>query len=104
MSDQTPAETSSDQPVDAPDLFQMLTNDYERQIANIVGELRRTADRIERLVTPGPNQKNPGFGNAASMVVSDITNLIPNLGMSGLVRAAAAADVALLHERAKTPL
>lgn len=104
MSDQNPTATPAPEPVDAPDLFQMVVNDYERQIEGIVQELRRTADRIEAQRTPPPNQKNPGFGNAASMVVSDLTNLFPNLGMSGLVRAAAAADVALLHERAKTPL
>lgn len=106
MSDQSPAaETpSDDQPLDAPDLYDFVARDYERNVANIVRDLRAVADRIERATTPQPNQKNPNFGNAASVIVADVMNMLPNLGLSGLVRAAAQADVALLHERAKTPL
>jgi hypothetical protein len=63
--------------------------------------LRHLADRVERHELPAPNQKNPGFGNLASIIVADVTNMVPNLALSGLVRSAAQADVALLHDRAQ---
>lgn len=66
----------------------MVENFYTRQVGRVVADLRRLADSIER--------SNVGTGScvdAATYVVHDVMNALPNLPLSLLVQAGRDVDV-----------
>ena len=104
---QTPAETQpdvltvphQDLTTDRPYVHGFVTNEFGRVRDNIVRDLRALADRVERATGPAANQANPGFGDTASHIISDVMSALPNLGLQALVHAAAQADTTLLRDR-----
>lgn len=76
-----------------------MARDFERVVGNLVRELRAVANRVEQITAPPANQEHPGFSERANDVVTAIGNMMPNLGLSNVLRAAAQADTALLEMR-----
>lgn len=82
------------------DLVAHVSAEFEREVARIANDLRSMAERLDQVKPPTGASENPGFGLVAASVVSDISNMLPNLGLSMLVSSAAQADTAILRSRA----
>ena len=82
------------------DLTAHVSDEFEREVARIARDLRSMANRLDQVKAPRPGGENPGFGLVAASVISDVSNMLPNLGLSMLVTVAAQADTAILRSRA----
>jgi hypothetical protein len=75
---------------------EMAAQHLARKIRAMADDLRRTAAQLDNIAVdaerPG-GLPNP-YQFAAGRVTSEISNMLPNLGLSGLISYAADADVA----------